>query len=196
MCQLSQIEQGQQGIRAKTDSRDLGNALNSRISHGISCAEPAGMATITSTDTPTSTARYAELKGMLEDRRRAATSNIQDTIRQAQERIAAGTEARVGLDDIELAEVDVQDDIAAALMQMKAELLRHIDEALNRLRDGQYGLCIDCGVEISEKRLRALPFAVRCTSCEELREADHERRRRSVARGDDRRELPVGSPVL
>ena len=154
------------------------------------------MATITVTDTPISTARYAELKEILEGRRRAARGDIQENIRRARERTAAASEPRDGLDDIELAEVDIQDDIAAALMQMKAEILRHIDEALDRLGDGQYGLCINCGVEISEKRLRALPFAVRCTSCEELREADHERRGRSVARGDDRRGLPVGSPVL
>ena len=53
---------------------------------------------------------------------------------------------------------------------MKAETLNKINEALARLEDGRYGLCFECGDEIAEARLRALPFAVRCKDCEEARE--------------------------
>ena len=54
---------------------------------------------------------------------------------------------------------------------MKGETLRRVREALVRLDAGEYGYCAECDGEISEKRLRALPFAVRCTACE----AAHER---------------------
>jgi RNA polymerase-binding transcription factor DksA len=63
---------------------------------------------------------------------------------------------------------------------MKAETLnKRINEALNRLEEGKYGYCFECGEEISEARLRALPFAVRCKDCEEARET------RRAARADD-----------
>ena len=58
---------------------------------------------------------------------------------------------------------------------MKAETLTKINDALGRLDEGTYGYCSDCGGEISEKRLRALPFAVRCKDCEESREVATER---------------------
>ena len=53
---------------------------------------------------------------------------------------------------------------------MKAETLKRIDEALSSLEKGSFGYCYECGNEIIEQRLRALPFAVRCKSCEEARE--------------------------
>ena len=43
------------------------------------------------------------------------------------------------------------------------------------LKGTVYGYCSDCGGEISEQRLRALPFAVRCKDCEESREVAAER---------------------
>jgi DnaK suppressor protein len=57
-----------------------------------------------------------------------------------------------------------------ALLQMSAESLLRIDEALVRLDAGEYGSCFECAGEIAERRLRALPFAVRCVACEERRE--------------------------
>jgi DnaK suppressor protein len=60
---------------------------------------------------------------------------------------------------------------------MKAETLNKIDEALRRLEEGTFGHCFECGEEISERRLRALPFAVRCKDCEEAREVAQQRER-------------------
>jgi DnaK suppressor protein len=60
---------------------------------------------------------------------------------------------------------------------MKAETLNKINEALARLEAGSYGLCFECGDEISQARLRALPFAVRCKDCEEAREIAAQRER-------------------
>ena len=54
--------------------------------------------------------------------------------------------------------------------EQQAETLNKINEALARLEGGRYGFCYECGEEISEARLRALPFAVRCKDCEEARE--------------------------
>jgi DnaK suppressor protein len=73
-------------------------------------------------------------------------------------------------DAADSSESDIQEDIEFALIQMKAETLTRINEALVRLEEGQYGFCYECGEDIAEARLRALPFAVRCKDCEEARE--------------------------
>jgi len=66
-------------------------------------------------------------------------------------------------------------DIEFALIQMKAETLDQINQALSRLDEGAYGYCLECGEEIPERRLRALPFAIRCKDCEEALEVAKER---------------------
>jgi DnaK suppressor protein len=73
-------------------------------------------------------------------------------------------------DDLEHSDADIQGGIEFALLQMRAETLARIDGALARLDAGEYGSCFECGSDISERRLRALPFAVRCQACEEKRE--------------------------
>ena len=50
------------------------------------------------------------------------------------------------------------------------KLLKKIDEALNRIEQGTYGICEECGCEIEEKRLRARPVATLCIACKEEQE--------------------------
>jgi DnaK suppressor protein len=122
--------------------------------------------------------RDYDLKKMLEDRRGELLREVQGGIRDAQSDIS---KERQVLDQGESSEVDIQEDIEFALIQMKAETLNKIDVALRRLNEDTYGVCFECGDEIAERRLRALPFAVRCKDCEEARETA-ERRERIMAR--------------
>jgi RNA polymerase-binding transcription factor len=101
--------------------------------------------------------RYNELKKMLEDRRRELLNEVQGRIRDVR---SDGNKDRDVLDQGESSEVDIQEDIEFALIQMKSETLTKIDAALRRLEEGTYGDCFECGEQISEARLRALPFAV------------------------------------
>ena len=120
--------------------------------------------------------RYAELKRILEERRREIMSEVQGKIRDVRSESANSPTTGV-LDAAETSEADIQDDIEFALIQMKAETLHKIEEALRRLEEGTFGYCFECGEEISERRLRALPFAVRCKDCEEAREMAQQRER-------------------
>ncbi|WP_086999241.1 TraR/DksA family transcriptional regulator [Rhizobium sullae] len=45
------------------------------------------------------------------------------------------------------------------------EEVRAINAALQRLESGTFGICVKCGAPISEARLEAVPFAVKCQSC-------------------------------
>jgi RNA polymerase-binding transcription factor DksA len=80
---------------------------------------------------------------------------------------------------------DFYEEMELALLQMRSDMLTRVDEALVRLDAGVYGSCSECGGEISERRLRALPFAVRCQECEEKREQVLEHTRHAAQLHDD-----------
>ena len=120
--------------------------------------------------------RYEELKKILVERRREMVSEVKEKMRDVRTEAAGGMVHGV-LDAGETSEADIQDDIEFALIQMKAETLTKIDEALARLEEGTYGYCFECGEDIAQQRLRALPFAVRCKDCEEAREVAEQRER-------------------
>jgi len=133
------------------------------------------------TQTAMARERYAELKRILEDRRKEILSQVQEKMRDVRAEGAFG-EGQGVLDAAETSEADIQDDIEFALIQMKSETLHKIEEALARLDEGTYGYCFECGDEVSERRLRALPFAVRCKDCEEAREVAAQRERQGQRR--------------
>src|SRR5690348_3526005 len=106
------------------------------------------------------TTRNTDLRQILCERRREMQGAVQS--RMSGGRSDRPTEVR---DDLEHSDADMQEDIEFALLRMRAETLTRIDEALVRLETGEYGSCVECAGEISERRLRALPFAVRCQPC-------------------------------
>ena len=57
--------------------------------------------------------------------------------------------------------------LQSSLTQSEAEELNQINSALTRLDHSEYGLCIDCGEAIAEKRLEHSPFSARCIICQE-----------------------------
>ena len=119
--------------------------------------------------------RYQELRRILEDRRDEMAGEVQHKIRSV--RTEATQMKHHAADITETSEADIQDDIKFALIQMKAETLNKIGAALTRLAEGTYGYCYECGDEIAERRLRALPFAARCKNCEEVCETERDRER-------------------
>ena len=126
-------------------------------------------------------ARHDELKRMLIGRQREILSEVQGKIRDV--RAERSEKDYAVLDPGETSEVAIQEDIEFALIQMKAETLNRISEALSRLEEGTYGHCFECGDEIAQPRLRALPFAVRCKDCEEAGEMAQQRERLQARRG-------------
>ena len=74
------------------------------------------------------------------------------------------------LDD-DFAEQAVQrqnDEVLSALDDNSIAELRRINEALLRLEERHFGVCIACGKEIPVERLEIIPFAERCIDCAEL----------------------------
>ncbi len=109
--------------------------------------------------------RYLLLKGILEDRRR----EVHEKLRSLRESIPVDTK------DVKDAEEQSVDDfvqeVDLALMQMKSETLKKIEQALVRLEAGSYGRCQECDAALPAARLRALPFAALCRDCQEEAES-------------------------
>lgn len=81
-------------------------------------------------------------------------------------RAEAAAEAREHQSD-DWAQADAERDLAVALEERESAELVAIAEALQRVADGSFGLCFDCGVSIPTARLHANPTALRCVACQE-----------------------------
>jgi len=82
--------------------------------------------------------------------------------------VAALPNRRADTDDEASAELATSLDIAH--VARNATTLAALDAALERVASGEYGVCIDCGEDISRARLAANPAADRCTECQERSE--------------------------
>lgn len=121
--------------------------------------------------------RSRELTRSLEARRRDIEASVRGRLSSVREERTASDHLGT-LDDSEVPDLDIQEDIELALVQMKVETLARIDAALERLNAGMYGYCLECGDDISTARLRALPFVVRCLKCEDAHESGDRRQHR------------------
>src|SRR5574340_221144 len=134
------------------------------------------------------TERYLLLKDILEERRH----EIHQKLRSLRDSLPTDTQ------DVRDAEEQSVDDfvqeVDLALMQMKSETLKKIEQALQRLEQGGYGRCQECDGEISPARLRALPFAALCRDCQER--AENDVRAEREARAFERLQRELASVTL
>ncbi len=113
--------------------------------------------------------RHSSLKEILLAKREALIQEIKQQLGQSvteeqQRRLEAA------MDSGDQALVDLEREMGISLQEMRNRERQLIDDALESLDEGTYGMCADCGEEISEKRLNALPFARLCVECQSKRE--------------------------
>lgn len=85
-----------------------------------------------------------------------------------------------GLDSSDLASEECDRDISSALSDRERIKISQIDAALERIAEMKYGLCENCGFEITDERLRVMPFTRLCHDCQQ----DHERAAKTRRRYD------------
>ena len=114
------------------------------------------------------------------------------TMRSVQHDLTEGREHEKddGMDTYDLASDARDQEISVILTDRVREKLAAIDEALGRIDDASYGLCEECGLEIAEGRLAALPFTRLCVSCQSDRERESKLNKRYE---DDRGARRLGS---
>lgn len=69
--------------------------------------------------------------------------------------------------------IDVLADTELVVADTRRQELTRMEEAMGRLAEGSYGVCEECGVDIGEERLRAVPYATHCISCQTRQEGPH-----------------------
>lgn len=83
---------------------------------------------------------------------------------------AEASEAHFAHREDSQAQTATERDLEFALDDHESTELRRVNAALQRLANGSYGLCADCGVAIAPARLQAAPEAERCVPCQEALE--------------------------
>jgi DnaK suppressor protein len=107
-------------------------------------------------------AQLKRFRQMLDDKSSEIRANLQSAA--ASKALARGEEP---LDEEELPSQSHEEWIFLNRNNIDVMLLREIDEALDRMGDGSYGTCMECGEAMLMKRLEALPWARYCVPCQE-----------------------------
>jgi len=76
-------------------------------------------------------------------------------------------ETDTALDVADKAETSYTKEFLLGLTDSEREQLQLIDQALERLEKGEYGLCQVCHQEIGKKRLQIIPWTPYCINCQE-----------------------------
>lgn len=116
------------------------------------------------------TAFIEKMKEMLLDQKKTLLASLADQSEDMKglvKTVESGDEADVAADVIDRT-------LLTSLGTQDANRLQLINNALDRINLGTYGLCLKCGKEIPHERLEALPYALMCITCA----SEEERRNR------------------
>lgn len=108
---------------------------------------------------------FGDTRERLEQQRADIMSLYQNDVRAGQESTDEGTE-----DIVDRANNSYNRELMFSLSDNERQRLLDIDKAIERIDDGSYGRCSNCGTEIADKRLEAVPWTRYCIDCQELAE--------------------------
>jgi DnaK suppressor protein len=123
--------------------------------------------------------KQAEMKGILLQLK-------EDTLREISKSMKSGTDATTGEpsgDIYDQASSERDRELGLLLGDREREKVRHIEEALQKIADGEYGICEECEEEIPLGRLKVVPFARYCVRCK----ADIEKQQAQTKRFEEDR---------
>ena len=109
-------------------------------------------------------------------RRRQFTKYVKGRLLERQERLLAKVEAKMRLQDkhrsaepadsADLAADANDEEMEFRVAEMRSDEIMQIEEALEKISEGAYGICENCGRKISAARLQAMPAAPLCVGCQ------------------------------
>src|SRR2546425_3945818 len=122
-------------------------------------------------------------KAVLKKARDALTAQKQQILHQLDEEFREGKEGALdeGMDTYDLASEERNREINLILSDRDRDKLHAIEDALERIEAGSYGICEMCEEEIAPERLEALPFTPLCVTCPD----GPEKRAKTHPRGDE-----------
>ena len=121
-----------------------------------------------------STLDVDHFRGLLVEKRNAVMGALENLQRENSSSLVEETGELVsGSADQHLADTateTVEREIGNTLEDHDVRLLDAIDAALQRIEEGTYGKCVNCGAAIPEERLEAMPWATLCIDCKRKEE--------------------------
>ncbi len=102
---------------------------------------------------------------VLEERRAALEERTERAAGEGRETVTQG-----GEDYVDDAVTQYAREFLLSLSDLERKQLQLVEDALERIDDGTYGECITCGENVSEVRLKAVPWAATCVKCQEIAE--------------------------
>lgn len=114
-----------------------------------------------------------QVKETLLDMKSQVQRGIRDDLKEGRE--GAKDDGR---DAYDVASEERDREISYLLSDRDRSKLQSIDQALERIEQGTYGICESCDAEITPERLKAMPFTRLCVQCQSEREMEQKRNRR------------------
>jgi DnaK suppressor protein len=105
--------------------------------------------------------RVDHYRKILLERLRQHTENVREGQQTAMEPVDDGVK-----DSVDMSLLDVNREIALRLGERESQMIADIDQALLRIDEGTYGVCVRCGKQIDERRLEAMPTARYDAACQ------------------------------
>ena len=103
--------------------------------------------------------REEYFRTLLNQRMEALMSDAGDTLMQ----LTGDQESHA--DALDIATAESNREFSLRLQDRDRRLISKIRKALKRMDEGEYGICVACGEDISERRLMARPVATHCIDC-------------------------------
>ena len=108
---------------------------------------------------------YREKLLALRARLRGDVSQMADAALNKSRSEANGDLSSMPIHMADIGSDNFEQEFTLSLMESEGGTLGQIEAALERIEDGEYGLCEECGTRIPKTRLNALPYATMCVKC-------------------------------
>jgi RNA polymerase-binding protein DksA len=108
---------------------------------------------------------YRDRLVTLRARLRGDVSQMADATLKKSRTEGNGDLSRMPIHMADIGTDNFEQEFTLSLMESEEVTLENIEAALERIEDGTYGLCEECGVKIPKKRLGAVPYASMCVRC-------------------------------
>jgi len=113
----------------------------------------------------------------LEEFRQLLQSKLDELVVEAERTVAGMTDSKENFPDpTDRAALESDRNFLLRIRDRERKLISKIEEAMERIEDGTYGICEACGEEIGEKRLKARPVTTLCFDCKKHQEATEKAR--------------------
>ena len=109
---------------------------------------------------------------MLRARLRGDVSQLADAALKKSRTEANGDLSSMPIHMADIGSDNFEQEFTLSLMENEGVALKKIESSLERIEEGSYGLCEECGAKIPKTRLNAIPYATQCVKC--ASEQEHE----------------------